>query len=220
MLEFLRIPLLIDFLDPLLATGLDLVTKNGVKEGLGDKVSSQRSFELRVGLGSPGEESLEEFGLRGSKVVIEALLVVGKTRWEEREDERAKEIFVVGLRVEEGLFVTELLVPEVQTKIFLTKVVFVFAGLLVGSNDLGFLNQERGSEITELLDAGVRDDALVSETDLILTQEFPAGLELAGLEVALDKVFARECKREIKMSSSRRIGKNERSFSVDLVREV
>ena len=74
---------------------------------------------------TPGEESLEEFGLRGSKVVIEALLVVGKTRWEEREDERAKEIFVVGLRVEEGLFVTELLVPEVQAKIFLTKVVLV-----------------------------------------------------------------------------------------------
>ena len=61
---------------------------------------------------------------------------------------------------------------------------------------------------------------MVSESDLILTQEFPAGLELAGLEVALDEVFSGEGKREIEVSTSRRVGEYEGSLSVDLVREV
>ena len=41
---------------------------------------------------------------------------------EERVEERSEEIFIVGLRVEEGLLVTELLVPEIQTKVFLAEV--------------------------------------------------------------------------------------------------
>ena len=41
---------------------------------------------------------------------------------EERVEEGSEEIFIVGLRVEEGLLVTELLVPEIQTKVFLAEV--------------------------------------------------------------------------------------------------
>ena len=41
---------------------------------------------------------------------------------EERVEGRSEEIFIVGLRVEEGLLVTELLVPEIQTKVFLAEV--------------------------------------------------------------------------------------------------
>jgi len=43
---------------------------------------------------------------------------------------------------------------------------------------------------------------VVSKSDLILTQEFPTGLEFAGLEIALDEVFTREGKREIEVSTS------------------
>ena len=41
---------------------------------------------------------------------------------DERVEEGSEEIFIVGLRVEEGLLVTELLVPEIQTKVFLAEV--------------------------------------------------------------------------------------------------
>ena len=50
-LELLRVPFLVGFLVPLLASGLDLVTKDGVEEGLDDQVGGQRSLELGVGLG-------------------------------------------------------------------------------------------------------------------------------------------------------------------------
>jgi hypothetical protein len=48
-----------------------------------------------------------------------------KARREEGVDERSEEIFIVGLGVEEGLLVTELLVPEVKAKVFLTEIVLV-----------------------------------------------------------------------------------------------
>ena len=47
---------------------------------------------------------------------------MGKAGGEESVDEGSKEIFIVGLGVEEGLLVTKLLVPEVQTKVFLAEV--------------------------------------------------------------------------------------------------
>ena len=60
----------------------------------------------------------------------------------------------------------------------------------------------------------------MGKSDLILTQELPAGLELARLEVALNEVFAGDGKREVEVSTSRRIGEDEGSLSVDLVGEV
>ena len=51
-LELLTVPFLVSFLDPLLASGLDLVTKDGVEQGLGDQVGGQGSLELGFRLGS------------------------------------------------------------------------------------------------------------------------------------------------------------------------
>ena len=50
---------------------------------------------------------------------------MGKAGGEESVDEGSEEIFIVGLGIEEGLLVTELLVPEVQTKVFLAEEVLV-----------------------------------------------------------------------------------------------
>ena len=51
-LELLSVPFLVSFLDPLLTSGLDLVTKDGVEQGLGNQVDGKRGLELRVRLGS------------------------------------------------------------------------------------------------------------------------------------------------------------------------